>query len=289
MNDDADDVSLPPLPQVPKKARRPRKLNQKELLNATELPTQGHNHQSVSIAQQPSAYKISQKEKAFIESKLTKAKNERQAEFITHLMNPTKKIILVTGAAGTGKTCLATEYGIYNFLLGSVDRLIFTRPNISVDEELGFLPGTLEEKLGPFVRPIYDILYNFVSPKDVQALMDDKTLEIAPLGFMRGRTFKNSWIVADEMQNCTIAQMLMLLTRIGEGSRLIITGDLEQSDIRGPVANGLEDFLNLLAKASLGEVIGMSSIVHQRFLSTDVLREPVIQDVLAIYGGRKTV
>ena len=95
----------------------------------------------------------------------------------------------------------ATEIGIKNFLLGNYEKLIFTRPSVSVDEDLGYLPGTLEEKMAPWVRPIYDILYNFITPKEVTALIEDKTIEISPLGYMRGRTFKNCWIVGDEMQN----------------------------------------------------------------------------------------
>ena len=101
----------------------------------------------------------------------------------------------------------ATEYGIRNFLTGVYDKLIFTRPSVSVDEDLGYLPGTLEEKMAPWVRPIYDILYNFITPKEVTYLMEEKIIEISPLGYMRGRTFKNCWIVADEMQNSSPNQV----------------------------------------------------------------------------------
>ena len=120
--------------------------------------------------------------------------------------------------------------------------MIFTRPSVAVDEDLGYLPGTVEEKMAPWIRPIYDVLYQFMSMKEIQTLMEEKVIEIAPLGYMRGRTFKNTWIVADEMQNSTTSQMKMLLTRLGENSRLIITGDLEQHD-KPYETNGLEDFL----------------------------------------------
>ena len=143
---------------------------------------------------------------------------------------------------------------------------------------MGYLPGTLEDKMAPWIRPIYDILYNFMSPRDVTALIEDKIIEIAPLGYMRGRTFKNSWIVADEMQNSTIAQMKMLLTRLGENSRLVITGDLEQYDRQNEL-NGLDDFLSKFkGKRS-------SSITSVEFQRDDIQREDVVKEVLDIYSG----
>ena len=164
------------------------------------------------------------------------------------------------------------------FLLGTYEKLIFTRPSVSVDEDLGYLPGTLEEKMAPWVRPIYDILYNFITPKEVSALLEDKMIEISPLGYMRGRTFKNCWIVADEMQNSTTSQMKMLLTRLGENSRLVITGDLDQHD-RHEEMNGLDDFLNKFkGKRS-------SSITSVEFEKDDIQRESVVKEVLDIYGG----
>jgi phosphate starvation-inducible PhoH-like protein len=163
-------------------------------------------------------------------------------------------------------------------LTGVYDKLIFTRPSVSVDEDLGYLPGSLEEKMAPWVRPIYDILYRFLSPREVSQMVDDKVIEISPLGFMRGRTFVNSWIVADEMQNSTVAQMKMLLTRLGENSRLVITGDLEQFD-RNHEFNGLDDFLNKFkGKRS-------SSISSFEFSRNDIQREEVVKEVLDIYSG----
>ena len=180
--------------------------------------------------------------------------------------------------ACTGKTLFATEAGIRSFLLGKCDKLIFTRPSVSVDEDLGYLPGTLEEKMAPWVRPIYDILYQFIHPKEVTELLEEKVIEIAPLGYMRGRTFKNAWIVADEMQNSTISQMKMLLTRLGENSRLVITGDLEQLD-KINEQNGLEDFLQKFrGKRS-------SSIGSFEFEKDDIQREDVVKEVLDIYEG----
>ena len=196
------------------------------------------------------------------------------------LRNKNKKIVVATGPAGTGKTLFATEQGIRNFLTSNCEKLIFTRPSVSVDEDLGYLPGTLEEKMAPWVRPIYDILYRFIQPKEVTQLIEDKVIEIAPLGYMRGRTFKNAWIVADEMQNSTVSQMKMLLTRLGENSRLVITGDLEQYD-RINERNGLEDFLEKFkGKRS-------SSITSVEFQRQDIQREDVVKEVLDIYSSEK--
>ena len=221
---------------------------------------------------------LSAKERATFEKKFTTPKNESQEKFCQLLKTKTKKIVIVNGPAGTGKTMLATEHGIRFFLTDTYEKLIFTRPSVSVDEDLGFLPGTLEEKMAPWVRPIYDVLYNFLTPKEVQQLMEEKIIEIAPLGYMRGRTFKNAWIVADEMQNATVSQMKMLLTRLGENSRLVVTGDLQQYD-RTFENNGLDDFLRRLKRRG-GE---SESIVSFEFEKTDIQREPVVKEVLDIY------
>jgi phosphate starvation-inducible protein PhoH len=221
---------------------------------------------------------LSSREKEEFESKFTKPKNKHQEEYTNILRHSSNKIVISTGPAGTGKTLFATEYGIRNFLLGKYNKLVFTRPSVSVDEELGFLPGTLEEKMAPWIRPIYDILYRFITPKEVSELIEEKIIEIAPLGYMRGRTFMNCWIIADEMQNSTISQMKMLMTRLGENSRIIITGDLEQHDRIGEI-NGLEDFLEKFhGKRS-------SSISSFEFEMGDIQREDVVREVLEIYSG----
>lgn len=221
---------------------------------------------------------LSAKEKQKFESTFTVPKNHHQEEYVAALKNRNKKIVVCTGPAGTGKTLFATEYGIRQFLTGGVEKLIFTRPSVSVDEDLGYLPGTLEDKMAPWIRPIYDILYGFLSPAEVSALIEDKQIEIAPLGYMRGRTFKNAWIVADEMQNSTISQMKMLLTRLGENSRIIVTGDLEQFD-RSEDLNGLDDFLSKLkGKRS-------DSISSFEFDREDIQREDVVKEVLEIYAA----
>ena len=221
---------------------------------------------------------LSINEKKKFDSKFTSPKNPSQEYYNSQLKHKNKKIVVATGPAGTGKTLFATEWGIRNFLLGVYEKLIFTRPSVSVDEDLGYLPGTLEDKMAPWIRPIYDILHMFITPREVVTLMEDKLIEIEPLGYMRGRTFKNCWIVADEMQNSTVAQMKMLMTRLGENSRLIVTGDLDQYD-RPSHDNGLEDFLDKFkGKRS-------SSITSIEFQKDDIQREEVVKEVLEIYGG----
>lgn len=238
----------------------------------------GEPSQSTSKKYYENFDNLSAKEKHKFESSFTTPKNRHQEEYIAALKNKNKKIVVCTGPAGTGKTLFATEYGVRQFLTGVVEKLIFTRPSVSVDEDLGYLPGTLEDKMAPWVRPIYDILYNFLSPAEVTAMMEEKLIEIAPLGYMRGRTFKNAWIVADEMQNSTISQTKMLLTRLGENSRIIVTGDLEQFD-RMDNINGLEDFLSKLkGKRS-------DSISSFEFDREDIQREDVVKEVLEIYAA----
>jgi phosphate starvation-inducible PhoH-like protein len=221
---------------------------------------------------------LSNKEKNTLDKKFTKPRNASQYKYIQELNNPHNKIIISTGPAGTGKTLFATEYGLKYFFTGKIEKLIFTRPAVCADEDLGYLPGTLEEKLAPYIRPIYDILYRFLTPNEVSQLLEDKHIEIAPLAYMRGRTFKNTWIIADEMQNATPSQMKMLLTRLGENSHMVITGDLDQHDRMGEI-NGLQDFLDKFKGCR------SSSISSIEFDQQDIEREEVIKEVLNIYSG----
>lgn len=266
--------------QEKKKSRKSKKQSEKEIMNEYFFDTEKDNN---SFVAKKNIYEniqyLSPLERTEFENKFTKPINGNQEEYVNTLKNKNKKIIIVSGPAGTGKTLFATEYGIKNFLLGSYEKLIFTRPSVTVDEELGYLPGTLEQKIEPYIRPIYDILYRFVTPNEVKQMIEDKIIEISPLGYMRGRTFKNCWIVADEMQNSTVSQMKMLLTRLGENTRIVITGDLDQHD-RGDESNGLEDFLNRFkGKRS------SSSIHNIEFDKNDIQREDVIREVLDIYSS----
>ena len=223
---------------------------------------------------------LSTKDKNGFESKFSIPRNESQKKLLSSLKKKDYKIIIASGPAGTGKTLFGIEQGIKNYIYGNVEKLVFTRPVVTVDEDIGYLPGTLEEKLSPYIRPIFDILYNFISPKEVEAMIEEKTIEIAPLGYLRGRTFKNCWIVADEMQNSTVSQMKMLLTRLGENTKLVITGDLQQHDRHNEI-NGLEDFLGRLKNRR------SDSISSIEFDKKDIEREEIVKEVLEIYETNK--
>jgi len=269
-----------PLGEPKKRGRKSKKQHEKELMKEFhyEHPEENEKVPYTQKKLYENMQHLSSTEKQKLEHKFTNPKPGSQREYFNLLSQRTKKIVVATGPAGTGKTLFATEMGVKNFLMNHVEKIIFTRPSVTVDEDLGYLPGTLEEKMAPWVRPIYDILYSFISPKDVITLIEDKAIEISPLGFMRGRTFKNCWIIADEMQNSTVSQMKMLLTRLGENTRLIITGDLDQPD-RHDELNGLDDFLDKFkGKRS-------SSITSVEFDNNDIQREEVVKEVLEIYSG----
>jgi phosphate starvation-inducible PhoH-like protein len=160
-----------------------------------------------------------------------------------------------------------------------VDRIIITRPIISVDEELGFLPGSIEQKMNPWTRPIFDIFSEFVSVFEMKHMADNGIIEISPLAFMRGRTFKRCFIIADEMQNSSPNQMKMLLTRLGDDSRMVVTGDLKQSDRSND--NGLYDFINRLKMAE-----SINSIQYVELNDHDIQRSSVVSSILKIYDNK---
>ena len=169
-------------------------------------------------------------------------RNKNQETYMLKLLDARKDIVFGIGPAGTGKTLLAVQVAIKNFKEGLFDKIVITRPAVSVDEDLGFLPGKMEDKMAPWTRPIFDVFKEYYSPRDVENMVQDDIVEIAPLSYMRGRTFKKAFIVADEMQNATESQMKMLLTRIGEHSQMAVTGDLNQADRMSN--NGLLDFVS---------------------------------------------
>ena len=185
-------------------------------------------------------------------------------------------VVIGTGPAGTGKTLLACHAGSKALVAGKVQRLIITRPAVSVDEQHGFLPGNLNKKMEPWTRPMFDALYRNFSVKKVQDMVYDQQIEICPLAYMRGRTFENAWVIADEMQNATPSQMKMLLTRIGEGSKMVVAGDLQQHE-RGFEENGLLDLLCRLNPES-------TNMRCVQFTDEDVVRSQVVKEILGIYG-----
>jgi len=205
------------------------------------------------------------------------ARNANQKLYLTKLYEESTSIVLAIGPAGTGKTMLAVQFGIKLFQEGKVDKIVVTRPAVSVDEDLGFLPGDLNEKMAPWTRPIFDVLGEYYQTKEIAKMLEEGVIEISPLAYMRGRTFKNAYIVADEMQNATVNQMKMLLTRLGEGSKMVVTGDLAQADRLSD--NGLIDFCNLLEQKEYLEHIDII-----RFDNKDIERHNAVKEVLAVYG-----
>lgn len=203
-------------------------------------------------------------------------RNVAQETYVELLKNTKKFIVFAIGPAGTGKTMLAVQMAIKQLKEGVINKIIVTRPAVSVDEDHGFLPGTLNQKMEPWTRPIFDVFEEYYHPREIQSMLEDGIIEISPLAYMRGRTFKNAFIVADEMQNATPSQMKMLLTRLGEGSRMVVTGDLNQAD--RPRENGLLEFCNLYGQGGDYRMIAMA-----RFESQDVERHPVVKEILSIY------
>ena len=203
-------------------------------------------------------------------------RNLAQETYLELLKNPRKFIVFAIGPAGTGKTMLGVQMAIKLFKEGVISKIIVTRPAVSVDEEHGFLPGDLNAKMAPWTRPIFDVFEEYYHPKEIASMLEDGAIEISPLAYMRGRTFKNAFIIADEMQNATPSQMKMLLTRIGENSRMVVTGDLNQAD--RPRENGLLEFCNLYAQGGDYRMIAMA-----RFEAQHVERHPVVKEILSIY------
>jgi len=203
-------------------------------------------------------------------------RNRNQEAYVLKLLDPTKDIVFGVGPAGTGKTLLAVQVAVKLFKEGAVDKIIVTRPAVSVDEDLGFLPGTLEEKMAPWTRPIFDVLREYFHAKEIEGMIQEGVIEIAPLAYMRGRTFKDAFILADEMQNATPSQMKMLLTRLGTGSMMAVTGDLNQADRLKD--NGLLDFTRLLETSNSAHL----DIVH--FEQGDIERHQAVKEVLRVYG-----
>ena len=205
-------------------------------------------------------------------------RTRNQEKLVLALQDDSQHIVVTAGPAGTGKTYLAMLAAVKAFRNGDVDRIVLTRPAVGVEgEEHGFLPGDLNQKMDPWVRPLTDILREYYRQPDIAAMIAEQTIEIAPLGFMRGRTFKSCYIIADEMQNATPNQCKMLLTRIGENSKIVITGDIEQADrIKGN--NGLADLCERLGEG------GVKGIAVCDLDDRDIQRHKIISSVLNLYA-----
>lgn len=206
-------------------------------------------------------------------------RNLNQENYLALLLDPKMSIIIASGPAGTGKTLLAMQAAIKFLKERQIDKIILTRPAVGVEgERHGFLPGDLVQKMEPWTKPLFDVLHEYYTTRDTLSMIENGVIEICPLAFMRGRTFKNAVIIADEMQNATPNQMKMLLTRIGEGSRIIVTGDVRQTD-RTEGENGLLDFNKLINQFRSSAHVGTVE-----FTGSDIERHPAVEEVLRIYG-----
>ena len=204
-----------------------------------------------------------------------KPRSPNQHKYWNMLKDDKKSIVIAHGPAGCGKTLLATQNGIDLLKLQKIEKIVITRPVVGADEEIGFLPGTLQRKMEPWTRPLIDIFHKNYTINRVQKMIREEQIEIAPLAFMRGRTFEHAYIIADEMQNTTVNQFKMLMTRIGEGSKLVITGDLDQTD-RGK-NNGMADFLHKLWRTHANHICNV------QLMGSDIVRHKAVTEALEIY------
>ncbi len=200
-------------------------------------------------------------------------RTEAQKAYVANLFS--HELGFGIGPAGTGKTYLAVAVGVTMLVSGAVEKIILSRPAVEAGERLGFLPGDMKEKVDPYMQPLYDALNDFLPAKQVQKLMEEKRIEIAPLAFMRGRTLANAFVVLDEAQNATTMQMKMFLTRLGQGSRMVITGDRTQVDLPRGMPSGLADAERILA--------GVRGVTFNYFTSKDVVRHPLVARIIEAY------
>ena len=204
-------------------------------------------------------------------------KSLSQETYLLKLNDPNKMIVFAIGPAGTGKTMLAVQWAVDQLKYGSADKIIITRPAVSVDEQHGFLPGDLNQKMEPWTKPIFDVFSENFNAREIENFVKEGVIETSPLAYMRGRTFKNSVVIADEMQNATPSQMKMLLTRLGHNSKMVVTGDLQQAD--RPSSNGLLEFLQLFNNFENNRYVDLV-----KFDVQDVERHEAVKEILAIYG-----
>ena len=211
-------------------------------------------------------------------------KSSSQQDYLDLLEDDRKSLVFALGPAGSGKTLFACMQAVHALRRGAIERIVITRPLVSVEEEqIGFLPGNMVTKMDPWTRPMIDLFREFYSMADVQNMIRNGVIEIAPLAFMRGRTFHRTFVIADEMQNSSPSQMMMLTTRLGMESKMVITGDVQQSDRDRSVENGLVDFLRRLEAMHGGrEMMGPMGVVQ--LSNRDVFRSELVVRVLEVYA-----
>jgi len=209
-------------------------------------------------------------------------KSTNQRKLIEHLSCRDYKIVVVTGPAGSGKTLFTCKKAIESIMSKETNKIVITRPLVTVEEELGYLPGNLIKKMDPWTKPIFDVFLEQIDKSTLEKMIIDNTIEICPLAYMRGRTFKNSYIIADEMQNSSPSQMQMLTTRLGKDSKLVINGDINQSDRSQD--NGLSDLIKKVENYFIENNKEMRMIKVMDLSKEDVFRSSVVKQVLKIYN-----
>jgi phosphate starvation-inducible PhoH-like protein len=231
-----------------------------------------------SLLMRASKKAVSEIDTSRVLTPLYKPRGPNQKLYVKHLADPKVSVLLGVGPAGTGKTLFACSAAVQEMRRGAIQKIILTRPVVPVEEDIGFLPGNLIRKMDPWTRPVFDILAEFYSQKDIDAMLHSGAIEISPLAYMRGRTFKRAFVIADEMQNSSPNQMLMLATRLGEASKMVITGDLKQSD--RAVDNGLLDLMTKLRNYS-GHCDQIRLVEMEPH---DVQRSEAVAKILDIYS-----
>lgn len=210
-------------------------------------------------------------------SRKIKPRNPAQQKYIETIEQ--SEVCFGLGPAGTGKTFLAVAAAVEQYMAGRVDRIILVRPAVEAGERLGFLPGTLQDKVDPYLRPLYDALYELVDPAEIDRMFEDHSIEVAPLAFMRGRTLGKAFIIMDEAQNTTSEQMKMFLTRMGPHSKVVVNGDLSQIDLQRPGGSGLREAVELLD--------GVEGVGVYAFTDQDVVRHRMVQRIVRAYEANR--
>ena len=245
--------------------RRDEKIDRGRIRYAIDLAREGNSDLILELADDVIAFTN--------RGKQIKCKTIGQKRYINALKRRT--VVFGVGPAGTGKTYLAVAMAVLAFKNKEVSRIILTRPAVEAGEKLGFLPGDLQNKVDPYLRPLYDALYDFLGAENFRALSERGAIEVAPLAYMRGRTLNDAYIILDEAQNCTIEQMKMFLTRFGEGSRVVVTGDITQIDLPAEKKSGLINAIHVLKDVEGIEIV--------RLTARDVVRHEMVQRIVQAY------
>jgi phosphate starvation-inducible protein PhoH and related proteins len=242
-----------------------RKVGRVDIRAASESIDNGHQDEFNSLQEQVLA--ISRR------GDQIRAKTLAQGRYIRAIRQ--NDLTFCIGPAGTGKTYLAAVMAVQSLLRGDCERLVLTRPAVEAGEKLGFLPGDLQQKIDPFLRPLYDALYEFIDAEKIPGMMEKGTIEVAPLAYMRGRTLSNAFVIVDEAQNTTTSQMKMVLTRLGFRSKMVVTGDVTQTDLPSHQTSGLSMARKVLT--------GVDGIAFCYLSSTDVVRHPLVERIVSAY------